>query len=112
MIYLPLENINDFSCYYFINSDTIRAYKEKPTIINQSYDFTDFYINSHYLSQEGREIFTDESSFPICLQNEKITNVVSYRNDFADIMIIVFILVFLFGFIICKFIKQLFKGKK
>lgn len=108
MIYLPFENVNDYACYYFYNSETIRAYKTMPTQ-GATVQYDDYYINSHYLYQNGSQTFGNYSNIPTCLSTSRLTNVYSYRNDFADIMLIVFVFVFIFGFLIHKFIKQLFK---
>lgn len=107
-IYLPIEDFNEHSCYSFISSDIIRAYKDIPTT-NSTIDFTDFYINSHYLINYGTESFSQDSILPTCIEKERLTNAYSYRNDFADIMLIVMCFSFIVGFIIHKLVKQLFK---
>lgn len=108
MIYLPIEDFSSYSCYTFINSDTIRAYKTIPTN-NSNVEFNDYFINSHYLSQNGIEFFTQDSILPVCLDQGRLTNVYSYRNDFSDIIIIVLCFCLFGGFIIHKLTKQLFK---
>lgn len=107
-IYLPIENFDEYSCYCFLSSDTIRAYKDYPQI-NSTIDYVDIYINSHYLANYGFESFTEDSILPSCIEKERLTNSISNRNDFADIMLIVFIFLVIFGFIIHKLVKQLFK---
>lgn len=108
MIYLPIEDFNSYSCYTFNDSETIRAYKTNPTI-NSTVDYTDYFINSHYLYNNGSETFTDVSILPICIEKERLTNAYSYRNDFSDIILVVLAFCLLFGFIIHKLVKQIFK---
>ena len=108
MIYLPIEDFNSYSCYTFIDSETIRAYKTNPTI-NSTVYYTDYFINTHYLHNNGFETFSDVSILPTCIEKERLTNAYSYRNDFADIMLIVMCCSFIVGFIIHKLVKQLFK---
>ena len=51
LIYVPVDDISDYSCYVVYDSQTIRAYYSSPVIGDNNY--TDFYVNSHYLSSEG-----------------------------------------------------------
>ena len=85
MIYLPS---NDLSCYSVINGNIIRGYKSEP-IVDTSVDYIDYYINSHYLEKEGKELIT---SVPVCINSEKLTTEVYYRNDFSHILVIFLIL--------------------
>lgn len=107
-IYLPIEDFDSYSCYTFIDSETIRAYKTTPNI-NSTVDYTDYFINSHYLYNNGSETFTNVSILPICIEKERFTNAYSYRNDFSDIMLVVLAFCLLGGFLIHKLVKQLFK---
>ena len=43
-IYMPVNSVNDFSCYVIYDSETIRAFVDNPHIGQNAY--TDFYINS------------------------------------------------------------------
>lgn len=85
-IYLPVENVNDFKCYHFYNADTIRAYKKVPQLDSSS-DYVDFYINSHYLKNNGTQTWGSyHSNLPSCLSTDSITNNYFYRNDLFDIL--------------------------
>ena len=108
-IYLPINSTSDYACYTVRDKDTIRAYKTRPSI-NSNSDYTDFYINSHYLQREGNENWGNwNSNLPICLDNSLITNDFEYRTDFADIMIIFLIFsIFIFYFPI-KLFSRIFR---
>ena len=40
-VYVPVNDINDYACYTVFDSNTIRAYKQTPTI-NANNEYTDF----------------------------------------------------------------------
>lgn len=88
MYYLP--DIN-YRCFVVQDYNTIRAYENVPAR-NSSSAYTDFYVNSHYMSKNGTQTWGSNSSLPTCLGVGMVTNNVFYRNDFADIMIIFFLL--------------------
>lgn len=109
-VYVPVENLNDYACYYVYDRETIRAYKNKPAL-NSSSEYTDFYINSNYLEKNGSSTWGNyNSSLPVCLSSENLTNSYVYRNDFADILIIWFVIVFVIYFIVTKLIRTLLRG--
>lgn len=92
-IFLPVENIGDFACYSVIDKDTIRAYKNRPALDSSS-EYTDFYVNSHYLEKTGVQSWGNwQSNLPSCISSNSITNDFWYRNDLPDILIIFIILV-------------------
>lgn len=72
------------------NDYTIRAYHTTPRQ-NSSSDYTDYFINSHYINRSGTQTFSQYTTLPICMTDTFTTNVF-YRNDIADIMITFFIL--------------------
>lgn len=91
-IYLPIDNVNDFACYFVLDKDTIRAYYTQPAIDSSS-EYVDFFINSHYLEKIGTQTWGQwSSSLPTCLPSNSITTDVYYRNDIDSILIIFFIL--------------------
>lgn len=105
-IYLPKE-INETECVRVIDKDTIRVYENKP-IENEEIKYTDYYINSHYLENAGVEIATNDSI--TCINQENLTTSYYYRNDFNDILLIFFIMLFIVYFIFSKIIKVFFIG--
>lgn len=111
-IYLPVDNISDFKCYYIYNSDTIRAYKEIPQTNSTSF-YVDFYINSHYLEKEGTQTWGSYHDYlPTCLATNSITNNYFYRNDLFDILgCFIILVIFCIYFPICLFSKLFKKGR-
>lgn len=109
LIYVP--NTESYECFVVRDSDTIRAYSSIPTN-NSSITYRDYYINSHYIYQDGVQNFSSSSNIPLCLDSSILTSQYSYRNDFADICIITFILCFVCFFFVSSVVKCLFKGRK
>lgn len=89
-IYLPIDNFDNYGCYFLLNKNTIRVYKNLPIIGNNNY--TDYYINSHYLSKDGMEVIESPNSIPSCLPKSYFTNKIEYRFDFLNILCIAVIL--------------------
>lgn len=100
MIYVP--NIN-YACYVVQDMNTIRAYHSQPynPSNNQSVgiSYTDYYINSHYLTKDGTQNFNYNTTLPNCINKSNLTNEVYYRNDFDNILII-FTIMCIFCFLI------------
>lgn len=110
MIYVP--DLEQYKCVYLKDKDTIRAYKKMPSW-NSTSEYTDYYVNSHYLYNEGTQEWGNSSAYsklPTCLSAEKLTDVVSYRNDFADIMIIFTLMLFIILYLVSKIYKIGFRG--
>ena len=91
-IYVPVSNVNDFSCYVVYDSQTIRAYVDSIHIGDNSY--TDFYYNAHYMYKTGVQTITDIREFPQCENMQRITNESWYRLDLAHIIVIVSFFIF------------------
>lgn len=105
MIYVPNKS---YPCYVIIDANTIRAYHSYP-YSNSNINYTDYYINSHYLEKVGQQSFGSYYTSPACLSSSLITNEVYYRNDFADILII-FLIMCIFCFLIpIKIFIRLFR---
>lgn len=94
MIYVP--DIDNYDCFVVRDSATIRAYESTPTE-NTLVDYRDYFVNSHYLYQDGSEFF--EETLPTCISQNEITNDFYYRSDFDSICLI-FLTCFLFIFVI------------
>ena len=89
MIYVP--DLESYKCFVVRDTNTLRAYKEIP-VKNTEIEYRDYYINSHYLYQDGTQSFGNYTTYlPVCLDTNKLTTAYNYRNDFADIMIIFFV---------------------
>lgn len=105
MLYVP---DNTFSCYVVNDSNTIRAYHTNPNY-NTVVNYTDYYVNSHYMSREGSQTFSNYSTLPTCIDSNNLTTDFYYRNDLADILII-FSIIIIFGFILpWKIISRFWK---
>ena len=108
MIYVP--DLENYKCYVVRDTNTLRAYKKIPEK-NSEIEYRDYYINSHYLYQDGIQSFGSYTTYlPVCLDNKKLTTLYNYRNDFADIMIIYAIMTFTIWFLSSKLIKTFFRG--
>lgn len=106
-VYVP--DYTNTKCAYIRDSNTIRVYNTVPTQ-NSTVGYTDYYINSHYIYTTGSTTFNNYTTIPTCLSSSSITESILYRNDLADIMVCVFIILTIFYFIIKKCVRALFWG--
>lgn len=81
MVYVPSYNNNN--CVVIYNADTIRVYDRVPTN-NTPTNYTDYYINSHYISNRGSVTYNYNVN---CINNDDITTNWIYRNDLSDILL-------------------------
>lgn len=102
MYYVPTT---DYACYTVYNQDTIRAYHVSPNEYT-SVEYTDYFVNSHYLSKDGLQTFS--STIPVCLDSSNLTTDFFYRFDIVDIIILAIFLSFIFVYIPFKLIKIIF----
>lgn len=101
-VYLP--SITSSSCVVYRDSNTIRVYDNLPQF--DSYEsYTDYYINSHYLSKTGQEFITE---VPACEDLSNFTTEYFYRFDLSDILVCIFILAILFFYLPFKIFSRLF----
>lgn len=97
-IYLPIDNVSDYKCYSVFDKDTIRAYYQTPRV-DTEVNYTDFYINSHYLEKEGTQRFYNSSYLPNCIPSNAIVNDNYYRTDlFQSLGIFVLLVSIMFVF--------------
>ena len=89
MIYVP--DLDNYKCFVVRDETTLRAYKEVPRK-NSDIEYRDYFYNSNYLYQDGKQSFGNYSVLPVCLDNSILTNEVYYRNDFDSILIIFLIM--------------------
>lgn len=111
MIYLPIEEVNDYACFTVYDKDTIRAYYTTPSH-NSNSNYTDFYINSNYITKEGNQSWSNFSTLPVCMDRNNITTSYVYRTDFWSILLVFIIMVGGTWFLISKLIKTFFRGFK
>lgn len=105
-IYLPINNVSDYECYVVLDKDTIRAYNNTPRL-NSSSNYDDFYVNSHYLIKNGSQTWGNYATLPTCISSSMITTDYVYRNDFSDICIILFFIIFII-YIPIRIISRIF----
>lgn len=86
-IYLPSTS---YQCYVVQDSNTIRAYESQPRV-NSSSNYTDYYVNSHYMFKNGTQTWSQYATLPTCSGATFTTNVF-YRNDMPEILLMFFIL--------------------
>lgn len=110
MIYVPFDNTFN-KCYVVQNEEVIRAYDRVPAN-NTSYNYRDYYINSSYIYRDGTGTWSQYTTLPTCIDNDNITNAYVYRNDFANILIIFFLMVGGTWFLISKLVKTLLRGHR
>ena len=106
-IYLP--NYTNNNCIVVRDKDTIRVYETTPQNNNQNYNYIDYYINSHYLTNSGVQQFNQYSTIPVCRNHNDFTKEVFYRNDFDNILIIFVIMSFFIILLPTRIIMRLFK---
>lgn len=88
-LYVP--SYDNESCVVVFDSETIRVYDRQPNI-NTEVDFTDYFVNSHYMEKKGKETFSTIEEVPSCLNHDDITDNFYNRNDLFDILAIFFII--------------------
>lgn len=106
MIYVP--DLENYECFVVTSDTTIRAYEEVPRR-NADINYRDYYYTSNYLYEDGVQSFSNYSTLPICLENSVLTNDFYYRNDFADILLIFFIMSIFIIYIPIRIFSRLFR---
>ncbi len=91
MAYVYLPEFSSGNCAYIYNSDIIRVYNSVPQH-NTTIAYKDYYIKSSYIYNEGFTTFNNYSTLPVCINANRITTNVMYRNDIDSIMVVFFIL--------------------
>ena len=107
MVYVPYYN--DGYCAYVYDANRIRVYSSRPNY-GSTITYRDYYFNSHYLYTDGSTTFSNYSTLPTCLADTNISTNIYYRNDLADIMIVLFIILFIGYFIIKKIVRGFLYG--
>lgn len=105
MIYVP--GYTTGNCAYIYSSDIIRVYDSQPRQ-NTTINYRDYYIKSSYIFNEGTTTFGQYTNLPTCINSNRITTEVYYRNDFANIMIIFFILLLILFYFPYRMISRMF----
>lgn len=104
-VYVPEYNSNN--CAYIYNSDIIRVYDSTPSH-NSTISYKDYYIKSSYIYNEGSTTFSNYSTLPVCINSNRITTNVMYRNDIDSIMVVFFILLLICFYFPYRIISRMF----
>lgn len=93
----------DNQCVIVLDKDTIRVFD---SIDRPSNTYTDYYVNSHYMSKQGLYGYVDLE----CLPTDSISSIPIYRNDIFDIIFVGLAFIFVGYFFISKLIRTIFLG--
>lgn len=106
MIYVPEYSTGN--CAYIYNTDIIRVYDSTPRN-GSTIAYKDYYIHSSYIYNTGSTTFNQYSNLPVCIDSNRITTDVYYRNDFPQILWIFVALVFICFWIPWKIFIRMFR---
>jgi len=101
-VYLP--SFTSSNCIVVKDKDTIRLYETLPTL-GDSVNYTDYFINSHYLTKSGVELI---DSVAACESQDNFTNEIYYRNDFDSICIIFIVFALICIYLPFKIVSRAF----
>lgn len=110
MIYLPDEVLSS-NCPYVYDKDTIRVYDSIPRN-NTTISYTDYFINSNYLTRSGSTTFSQYSNLPTCLSYTDFTTNVGYSNYFDKVLIMSIILIGSVWFLVKTLLRRFLYGPK
>lgn len=108
MIYVP-DDLPYSACYVLQSNYVLRVYEGVPRQ-NATINYIDVALDNHYIYREGVTTFNNYSTIPTCISSDRITSAWSYRTDLSDIMIILFIILVICGYLISRPLKWLFRG--
>lgn len=107
MAYVYVPEFSNGNCAYIYNSDIIRVYNSQPQH-NSTITYKDYYIKSSYIYNEGSTTFSNYSTLPTCINSNRITTNVMYRNDIDSIMVVFFILLLICFYFPYRIISRAF----
>lgn len=110
MIYLPNEVLSS-NCAYVYDKDTIRVYETEPRN-NSTISYTDYFINSYYLTRTGSTTFSNYSTLPTCVDYTEFTTNVGYSTYFDKVLIMSIILIGSVWFIVKTLLRRFLYGRK
>lgn len=105
MFYVP--NFSSSNCVVLRDKDTLRVYDQRPTY-NSNINYVDYYINSHYVYNNGVQQFNQYSTLPTCIDVSNITTNVFYRNDIDSILIVFLIILLVCFYFPYRIISRMF----
>lgn len=108
MIYVP-DDLPYSACYVLQSNYVLRAYENVPRQ-NSTINYIDIALDNHYIYRDGQQIFSQYTTVPNCILEDRITNAWSYRTDFFEILGSISIILLLVGFLISRPLKWLIRG--
>lgn len=103
MIYVPIENLDNV-CIEKIDTNILRYYHT--TQVGHDNSYTDYNSSNHYSTYDSTIYLTTS---PNCIDSDKLTNDIYYRNDLAHILIIFIILSFIIFYIPYKIFMRFYR---
>lgn len=110
MIYLP-DIVSSNNCAYVYDKDTIRVYETIPRN-NTTISYTDYFINSQYLTRYGSTSFGSYSTLPTCLDYTQFTTNVGYSTYFDKVLVMSLILIGSVWFLVKTLLRRFLYGPK
>lgn len=107
MIFIPNYTPVQYPCVVVQSNGVLRAYRQMPAN-NRTVDYVDFYLNSDYMSRNGQQQFSSNTTLPSCLAQSEMTNNFMYRIDFHNIVLLFTLLAFMMFYLPAKLILRLF----
>lgn len=107
MIYVPNYKPNLYPCVVVQSNGVLRAYRQLPSN-NRTVNYVDFYTTSDYMHKEGTQNFGSVSTLPACIVSTNLTDLVYYRVDFVNVLIMFSILAIFLFYLPSKLIMRLF----
>lgn len=107
MIYVPNYKPNIYPCVIVQSNGVLRAYRQLPRN-NSTIDYVDYYTTSDYMYKEGTQNFGNSTTLPVCILPSDLTDIVYYRVDFVNVLIMFTILSIFLFYLPSKLIMRLF----
>ncbi len=110
-IYLPNE-ITQNNCAYVYDTNTIRVYEEVPRY-NATINYTDYFINSHYVTRSGSTTFGNYNTIQYnCIDYTNFTTNYAYSNNMMEVVVISAILIGVAWFMVRTILRRFLYGPK
>lgn len=104
-VYVP--SYTNGNCATVYSSNTLRVFDSVPAN-STTITYTDYFLNSHYLSRTGSYSFDSSELLPSCISSDNISTDYWYRNDFDSILVILFILLIICIYFPIRLISRIF----
>lgn len=110
-IYLPDEVLST-NCAYVYDKDTIRVYEEVPRN-NATIRYTDYFINSNYITRTGSTTFGQYNTLQYnCINYDNFSTNAVYSNYLMPIVVVSAILIGVVWFMVKTILRRYLYGRK